>query len=79
MTYTVTEARSKHSELIKQVEAGDRVTITKRGVPVVEMVRKGEAPRRKRIFGGFESDIEIYDADWARPQNDFDAWSRGEV
>lgn len=55
------------------------MTITKRGVPVVEMVRKGEAPRRKRIFGGFESDIEIYDADWARPQNDFDAWSRGEV
>ncbi len=48
----VAEAKDKLPELIEQAEAGARVTITKRGIPVVEIVRKGDAPR-KRVFGVF--------------------------
>ena len=48
MTYTVSEAKNKLPELIKQAEAGVRVTITKRGIPVVEIVRKTDDPLRKR-------------------------------
>ena len=73
MTYTVAEAKNKLPELIKQAESGDPVTITRRGVPVVEMVRKQDAPKRKRVFGGFEKDVKILDPDWSRPQNDIDA------
>ena len=51
MTYTVSEAKNKLPELIKQAEAGVRVTITKRGIPVVEIVRKTDDPLRKRVFG----------------------------
>jgi prevent-host-death family protein len=40
MTYTVAEAKNKLPELIRRAESGARVTITKRGIPVVEIVRK---------------------------------------
>jgi len=39
MTYTVAEAKNKLPDLIKQAEAGMRVTITKRGVPIVRTTR----------------------------------------
>ncbi len=51
MTYTVVEAKNRLPELIKQAEAGARVTITKRGIPVVDIVRKVEDQSHKRVFG----------------------------
>lgn len=74
MTYTVAEAQNKLSELIRLAEAGTPVTITKRDVPVVEIVRKVEDPRRKRVFGVLGQKKIVLDPDWARPQNDVDAW-----
>lgn len=79
MTYTVAEAKNKLPELIKQAEAGARVTITKRGVPVVEIVRKQEDPPRKRAFGLLGEKKIAIDPDWARPQEDMDAWLAGDV
>ncbi len=79
MTYTVAEAKNKLPELIKQAEAGNRVTITKRGVPVVEIVRKQEDSRPKRIFGVLGNKQVVIDPDWARPQEDLDAWLAGDV
>ncbi len=79
MTYTVAEAKNKLPELIKQAEAGTRVTITKRGIPVVEIVRKGEDSPRKRLFGVLGDKKIVIDPDWARPQNDVDAWLAGDV
>ena len=79
MTYTVSEAKNKLPELIKQAEAGVRVTITKRGIPVVEIVRKTEDPLRKRVFGVLGKKKIVLDPNWARPQENLDAWLAGDV
>lgn len=79
MTYTVSEAKNKLPELIKQAEAGVRVTITKRGIPVVEIVRKTEEPLRKRVFGVLGNKKIVVDPNWARPQENLDAWLAGDV
>jgi prevent-host-death family protein len=79
MTYTVAEAKNKLPELIKQAEAGSRVTITKRGIPVVEIVRKVDDVPRKRVFGVLGDKKVILDPDWARPQEDLEAWLAGDV
>jgi prevent-host-death family protein len=74
VTYTVAEAKNKLSKLIRQAEAGVRVTITKRGIPVVEIVRKAEHSQPKRVFGVLGKKKIVIDPDWARPQDDIDAW-----
>jgi prevent-host-death family protein len=79
MTYTVSEAKNKLPELIREAEAGVRVTITKRGIPVVEIVRKTEEPLRKRVFGVLGKKKIVIDPDWARPQENVDAWLAGDV
>ena len=79
MSYTVAEAKNKLPELIKQAEAGVRVTITRRGIPVVEIVRKVEDSRPKRVFGVLGKKKVVIDPDWARPQEDMDAWLGGDV
>jgi len=79
MIYSVTEAKNRLPELIKKAEAGEAVTITKRGIAAVELVRKQDSPKKKRIFGGLDSEIAIHDPNWARPQNDIEAWLKGDV
>ena len=79
MTYTVSEAKNKLPELIRKAQAGVRVTITKRGIPVVEIVRKAEDLPRKRTFGVLGDKKIVTDPDWARPQEDVDAWLAGDV
>ena len=79
MTYTVAEAKNKLPQLIRQAEAGARVTITRRGVPVVDIVRKVEEAPRKRLFGVLGNKKIAIDPDWARPQEDVDAWLSGDV
>ena len=41
------DARSRLSELIERVEAGEEVILTRRGQPVVKMVRAEAAMRNK--------------------------------
>jgi len=79
MIYTVAEAKNKLPEFIKQAEAGMQVTITKRGVPVVEIVRKAEDSPRKRVFGVLGHKKIVKDPNWAKPQEDMDAWLAGDV
>ncbi len=55
------------------------MTITKRGIPVVEFVRKTEDAPRKRVFGVLGDKKVVIDPDWARPQEDLDAWLAGDV
>ena len=78
MTYTVTQAKNRLSELIRKAEAGAHVTITKRGIPVVEIVRKAEEFPSKPVFGVLGNKKIVIDADWARPQ-DMEAWLAGDV
>lgn len=46
-TFTLAEAKAQLSRLIAMVEAGEDVTITKRGQPVVRLVRS--APARQQL------------------------------
>lgn len=41
------DARSRLSELVDRVEAGEEVILTRRGQPVVRMVRAGDEGRSK--------------------------------
>ena len=41
--YTVAEAKAHLSEILNRVEAGERVTITRRGTPVAVVARPSKA------------------------------------
>jgi antitoxin (DNA-binding transcriptional repressor) of toxin-antitoxin stability system len=70
MKISVADAKNKLPELIKAVEAGETITICRRGVPVVDLVRtqasSPEAPR----FGSLKGRVVINDPDWWKPMTD---------
>jgi len=66
----VADAKNKLPELIKAVEDGEPVTICRRGVPVVDIVRTQRATRRKPRLGTLKGKIQIYDPDWWKPMTD---------
>jgi len=70
MQFSVAEAKNKLPELIKAVEDGESVTISRRGVPVVDIVRTKAPVRKKRIFGKFKDKIKIHDPNWWKPMTD---------
>jgi prevent-host-death family protein len=76
---SVAEAKNKLTQLIQQVEKGERVTICRHGKPVADLVPTGGVERRPRQFGTLKGKIKILDPDWAKPQNDIEAWLRGDV
>jgi antitoxin (DNA-binding transcriptional repressor) of toxin-antitoxin stability system len=67
MQVNVAEAKNKLPELIKAVEQGEQVTITRRGVPVVDMVRTAAG---KRKFGTLQGRVKIHDPNWWKPMSD---------
>jgi prevent-host-death family protein len=67
MQVSVTAAKNKLPELIKAVEDGQPVTICRRGVPVVEIVRTRDPNRRKRTLGTLRGKIQVLDPDWWKP------------
>ena len=67
MQVSVADAKSKLPELIKAVEHGKPVTICRRGVPVVEIVRAQKPSGKKRTLGTLKGKIQILDPDWWRP------------
>jgi prevent-host-death family protein len=77
MTYSVKEARNKLPQILKSVEDGEEVTITRNGKPVAELVPA--RTRKKPRFGTMKHLSLIADPNWNRPQNDIDAWLRGDV
>lgn len=70
MEFSVAEAKNKLPELIKAVEDGEPVTICRRGVPVVDIVRTKQPVRTKREFGKYKGTIQIIDPDWWKPMKD---------
>jgi len=70
MQVSVADAKNKLPELIKAVEDGEHVTICRRGVPVVDIVRTKEATRKKRTLGTLKGKIEILDPNWWKPMTD---------
>lgn len=70
MKVNVAKAKNELPELIRVVENGESVTICRRGVPIVDMVRTKEPTHKKRKFGTLKGKIEILDADWWKPMTD---------
>ena len=70
MQVSVADAKNKLPELIKAVEDGEPVTICRRGVPVVDLVRTRRAARKKPMFGTLRGKIQIIDIDWWKPMTD---------
>ena len=57
-TYTASEFKAKCLKIMDEVaESGERVVITKRGVPVAELLPARE--RRKPIFGSMRGSVKI--------------------
>ena len=72
MKVSVADAKNKLPELIKAVEDGEQVTICRRGVPVVDIVRTSKPSRKKRKLGTLKGKIQIFDPDWWKPMSDKD-------
>ena len=70
MEVSVADAKNKLPELIKVVENGEPVTICRRGVPVVDIVRSSEPTRKKRTLGSLKGKIQILDPNWWKPMTD---------
>jgi len=70
MKVSVADAKNKLPELIKAVEDGEQVTICRRGVPVVDIVRTQKPKREKPKFGTLRGRIQFLDPDWWKPMTD---------
>ena len=70
MKVSVADAKNKLPELIKAVEDGEPVTICRRGVPVVDIVRSKTPSRKARVLGTLRGKIQILDPDWWKPMSD---------
>lgn len=67
---SVADAKNKLPELLKAVEAGEKVTICRRGVPIVDMVRTMASDKPKPKFGTLRGKIKIIDPDWWKAMTD---------
>jgi prevent-host-death family protein len=67
MEVSVADAKNKLPELIKAVEGGRPVTICRRGVPVVDIVRTKKPTGRKRVLGTLKGKIKVLDRNWWKP------------
>jgi antitoxin (DNA-binding transcriptional repressor) of toxin-antitoxin stability system len=73
MKVSVADAKNKLPELIKAVEDGETVTICRRGVPTVDIVRTKVATRKKPKLGTLRNKIKIIDPNWWKPMTDEEA------
>ena len=67
MQVSVVDAKNKLPELIRAVEDGQPVTICRRGVPVVDIVRTKKPTRKTRILGTLKGKIQVLDPNWWKP------------
>ena len=58
MVVSTAEAKNRLPELIRAVEAGEQVVITRHGRPVAQLARP-PAERRKPILGGMKGRIRL--------------------
>ena len=70
MQFSVADAKNKLPELIKAAEQGEPVTICRRGVPVVDIVRTKKPSRKKRTLGTLRGKIKVLDPNWWKPMTD---------
>jgi len=70
MRVSVAEAKNKLPELIKAVEEGEQVTISRRGIPVVDLVPTKAGENLKPKLGTGKGKIRVNDPDWWKPMTD---------
>ncbi|HXN96355.1 MAG TPA: type II toxin-antitoxin system prevent-host-death family antitoxin [Candidatus Acidoferrales bacterium] len=70
MKVSVADAKNKLPELIKAAEDGETVTICRRGVPAVDMVRTKKPSRKKRRLGTLKGKIQVLEPEWWKPMSD---------
>ena len=79
MQINVDEARDRLSQLLQDVENGEEVTICRNGKPVADMVPTKSPQKERPKYGTMKDKIKINDPDWWKPQNDIEAWLKGDV
>lgn len=72
MKVSVADAKNKLPELIKAVESGEKVTISRRGIPVVDIVPTSENDNRPK-FDTLKGQNIVVDPDWWKPMTDEEA------
>jgi prevent-host-death family protein len=79
MEFSVADAKNKLPELIKAAEKGESVTICRRGVPIVDIVRTKKPTRKKRTLGTLRGKIRVLDPNWWKPMTseELDAFLAG--
>jgi prevent-host-death family protein len=70
MQVSVADAKNNLPELIKAVEDGKPVTICRRGIPVVDIVRTKKPTRKKRTLGTLRGKLKVLDPHWWKPMTD---------
>ena len=70
MRISVAEAKNRLPEIIRAVENGEPVTICRRGIPVVDLVRTGDSSDEPPRFGTLKGRITINDPDWWKPMSE---------
>ena len=72
----VHQAKTRLSQLLAQVEAGEEVVIARRGEPVARLVRCKR--RGKRQFGAMKGQVDIDDSFFdPLPEEELKAWEGG--
>jgi prevent-host-death family protein len=70
MQVSVADAKNRLPELLKAVEDGEQITICRRGVPVVDLVRAQKPAKKNVKLGTMRDRIVIHDPDWWKPMSD---------
>jgi prevent-host-death family protein len=70
MKVNVAEAKNKLTELLRAAEKGKRITICRRGEPIVDMVPTQKPTGEKVEFDTMKGKIIIHDPNWWHPMTD---------
>jgi prevent-host-death family protein len=70
MKVSVAEAKNKLPELIKAVEGGERVTICRRGFPIVDLVPTLTSGPEKPRFGTLKGKVVVHEPEWWKPMSE---------
>ena len=70
MKVNLTEARIKLSQLMREVEDGQSVTICRRGVAIVDLIPSKERIAERPKFGTRKGKVVVHDPDWWKPMTE---------
>jgi prevent-host-death family protein len=76
MNVSIAEAKNRFTRLIRAVEEGEPVLITRRGKPVAQIIAP-PPQRRKVVFGGMKDQVKLLPG-WDDPI-DLDSFLAGDV